>query len=358
MDRLEDLFATFDWDSIILSIGIILATLLAGVLIYRILFSILVRLAGRADSPLRGIVTLRLRGPIRMLVPLLAIMLVSQSLKLSAEIIEVSQHLFSLCFIAGIGWLFINATLAGSDIISSRHDIEVMDNLKARAIQTQLTVVVKIITVIVIILTVATMLMTFNKIRHVGMSILASAGIIGIILGAASQRSIATLIAGMQIAINQPIRINDVVIVEGEWGWIEEITLTYVVVKIWDLRRLVVPVSYFLEKPFQNWTRVSANLLGTVLLYTNHAVPVEEVRQKLHEILQDSANWDKEAWGLQVTNSTYITMELRALMSAANSGALFDLRCEVREKLLAFLADKYPIQYLPLNEEGNILSET
>jgi small-conductance mechanosensitive channel len=357
MDRLEDLFATFDWMSIVSSIGIVFATLLTGVLIYRVLFSILARLAGRAGSPLRGIVIERLRGPSRMLIPLLAIMVVCQSLTFSAGIVEVSQHLFSLCFIAGIGWLFINATLAGRDTIISRYNIEVEDNLKARAIQTQLTVVVKIITVIVIILTVAIMLMTFDKIRHVGMSILASAGIIGIILGAASQRSIATLIAGMQIALNQPIRINDVVIVEGEWGWIEEITLSYVVVKIWDLRRLVVPVSYFLEKPFQNWTRVSANLLGTVFLYTNHAVPVEEIRRKLHEILQNSDRWDKKAWGLQVTDSTYITMELRALMSAENSSVMFDLRCEVREKLLAFLADNYPSQYLPLCEEGKILQE-
>lgn len=356
MNRLKELFATSE--DVIYSIGIVFVALLVGLVIYRILFSILVRLTGRAGTPLRDIFTERLRGPARTLIPLLAIMLVWQSLSFPERVIEVSQHLISLCFIAGIAWLFINATLAGRDIIMSRYDIEVNDDLKARAIHTQLTVLAKIITVVVIIITVAAMLMTFSRIRHVGTSILASAGIIGIVLGAASQRSISTLIAGMQIAFTQPIRINDVVIVEGEWGWIEEITLTYVVVKVWDLRRLVVPVSYFLEKPFQNWTRASTNLLGTVFLYTHHAVPVEEVRRKLHEILQESDNWDKEAWGLQVTNSTYITMELRALMSAANSSAMSNLRCEVREKLLAFLAGKYPSQYLPPWEEKNIFSRT
>jgi small-conductance mechanosensitive channel len=358
MDRLKELFATQGLESIIISIGVVFASLLAGMVIYWVLFSFLVRLAGRSGSPLGSIVAERLRGPARVLFPLLTIMLVAQSLTFSAGFIEVAQHLFSLCFIADIAWLSINATLAGHDIIISRFDVEVKDNLKARAIHTQLTVIVKIITVIVIIVSVATMLMTFDKIRHVGMSILASAGIIGIVFGFAAQRSIATLFGGLQIALTQPIRINDVVIVEGEWGWIEEITLTYIVVKIWDLRRLVVPVTYFLEKPFQNWTRVTANLLGTVLLYTGHTVPVEEVRQKLHEILQNSDKWDKKVWGLQVTNSTYFTMEMRALMSAADSSTMSDLRCEVREKLLAFLAKNYPPQPLPPSEEGKMFSLT
>ena len=358
MDRLKEQFATPGWESIIVSIGVVFATLLAGVAIYRVLFSVLVRLAGRAGAPLGSIMAERLRGPARMLFPLLAIMLVAPSLTFPAGIIEVAQHLFSLCFIAVIAWLSVNATLAGRDIIISRYDVEVKDNLKARAVHTQLTVIVKIIMVIVIIISVATMLMTFEKIRQVGVSILASAGIIGIIVGFAAQRSIATLFAGLQIALSQPIRINDVVIVEGEWGLIEEITLTYVVIKTWDLRRLVVPVTNFLEKPFQNWTRVTANLLGTVYLYTDHAVPVEKVRQKLHEILQDSDKWDKQVWGLQVTNATRITMELRALMSAADSAAAWDLRCEVREKLLAFLWDKYPPQPLPPGEDGNTFART
>jgi len=184
--------------------------------------------------------------------------------------------------------------------------------------------------------------MTFDKIRQVGMSILASAGIIGIIMGFAAQRSIGTIFAGLQIAITQPIRIGDVVVVEGEWGWIEEITLTYVVIKAWDLRRVIVPVTFFLEKSFQNWTRTSSDLIGIVYLYTDYTVPVEAIRGKLHEILEGSEKWDKRAWALQVTNSSKCTLELRALMSAADSLKRWDLRCEVREKLLKFLQDDYP----------------
>ena len=188
--------------------------------------------------------------------------------------------------------------------------------------------------------------MTFDKIRHVGMSILASAGILGVVIGFAAQRSLATLIAGLQIALTQPIRLGDVVIVEGEWGVIEELTLTYVVIKIWDLRRLVVPVTYFLEKPFQNWTRLSANLLGTVILHVDYMFPVDELRQALHEILVSSDNWDKQVWELQVINAGEHTIELRALMSAADSSTLWNLRCEVREKLLAFILENHP-DYLP-----------
>jgi small-conductance mechanosensitive channel len=150
----------------------------------------------------------------------------------------------------------------------------------------------------------------------------------------------------VQIAFSQPIRLDDVVIVEGEWGWIEEITTTYVVVRIWDLRRLVVPLSYFIEKPFQNWTRNTADLLGTVFLYTDYTVPVDEVRQELHRILEASKMWDGKVWGLQVTNASEHTVELRALMSSPGSSQAWDLRCYVREKLIAYLQQNHP-QSLP-----------
>ena len=139
-----------------------------------------------------------------------------------------------------------------------------------------------------------------------------------------------------------PIRLDDVVIVEGEWGRIEEIGTTYVVVRIWDFRRLVVPLSYFIEKPFQNWTRKSADLLGTVFIYTDYTVPVDEVRSQLHAVLQSSGLWDGKTWGLQVTNATENVVELRALMSAPDSGTAWDLRCEVREKMIKFLQEKFP----------------
>jgi len=169
-----------------------------------------------------------------------------------------------------------------------------------------------------------------------------SAGLAGLILGMAMRPTLASLIAGIQIALTQPIRIEDVVIVEGEWGWIEEIHTTYVVVKIWDLRRLVVPLSYFIEKPFQNWTRVTADLLGTVFLYVDYNIQVEEIRQELHSVLESSGMWDGKSWGLQVTNAGEHTLELRALMSAPNGSAAWDLRCHVRERLVQFLQKRHP----------------
>ena len=192
------------------------------------------------------------------------------------------------------------------------------------------------------ILALAAILMTFDKVRQLGASILASAGIAGIIVGLAAQRSIATLLAGIQIALTQPIRIDDVVIVENEWGRIEEITLTYVVVRIWDLRRLIVPITYFIEKPFQNWTRISADLLGTVFLYTDYTVPIQAVREELRRILEGSEKWDRRVCVLQVTDTTERTVQLRALVSAADSSKAWDLRCEVREKLVDFLQKNYP----------------
>ena len=190
------------------------------------------------------------------------------------------------------------------------------------------------------------MLMTFSAVRQIGVSILASAGILGVVLGFAAQKTLGNLIAGIQIALAQPIRLDDAVVVENEWGWIEEITLTYVVVRIWDLRRLVLPISYFIEKPFQNWTRNSADILGSVFIYADYTVPVEEVRAELGRILKESPHWDKKVNVLQVTDATEHTVKLRALMSAADSPTAWNLRCETREKLLEFLQKKYP-QSLP-----------
>ena len=340
--KVVDTFALGGWEGLMLTCGVVLAALLIGMLSYLVLFSVLVRLAGRADIPLNTILVRCLRAPARLLLPLFALMMVEPSLSLPAELLAVAQHFFSLCFIGLFTWLVINATLASRDIITSRYDIDARESFKARAVYTQLTIIVKVILVIIIVISLATMLMTFAKIRAFGVSILASAGIMGIIVGFAAQRSLSTLLAGLQIAITQPIRINDVVIVEGEWGTIEDITLTYVVVKIWDLRRLIVPVSYFLEKTFQNWTRSTTNLLGTVFLYVDYTAPVPEIREKLLEFLQHSQLWDREVWGLQVTNAGEHVLELRALMSAADAPTTFDLRCEVREKLVAFLKETYP----------------
>jgi hypothetical protein len=184
--------------------------------------------------------------------------------------------------------------------------------------------------------------MSIPSIRQIGITLFASAGIAGIVAGLAARPALTNLIAGVQLALTQPIRIDDVVIVEGEWGWIEEIRVTFVVVRIWDLRRLVVPLSYFIERPFQNWTRTKADILGTVFLYVDYTVPVQRVREELHRLLQADDLWDGEVWGLQVTNATDRTIELRALMGARNSEDAWNLRCHVREQLIDFLFREYP----------------
>ena len=184
--------------------------------------------------------------------------------------------------------------------------------------------------------------MTFSEIRKIGVSIIASAGVTGIILGFAAQKIIGGVLAGIQIAITQPIRLDDVVVVENEWGRIEEINLTYVVVRIWDQRRLVLPTTYFIEKPFQNWTKTSSEILGTVFIYTDYTVPLDEIRVELTRLLQNCKYWDGKVNVLQVTNSTEKTVEIRALVSAVDSSTAWDLRVFIRENLIKFLQEKYP----------------
>jgi small-conductance mechanosensitive channel len=181
-----------------------------------------------------------------------------------------------------------------------------------------------------------------------GASLLASAGIASVVIGFAAQKSLSNLIAGFQIAFTQPLRLDDVVIVEKEWGRVEEITLTYVVVRIWDLRRLVLPITYFIEKPFENWTRTSSDILGTVFLYADYSANVEAVRNELTRVLKGAPLWDGKVGLLQVTNTSEKTIELRALMSARDASDAFDLRCLVRESLVAFLQRETP-QALPKN---------
>ena len=256
--------------------------------------------------------------------------------------IDVFNHIINIGFIITLSWFLIRLIMVGEDYIASRYLINIPDNLNARKVLTQVRVIERILVVLVVMISFSTFLMTFDKIRQFGTSLLASAGIVGVILGFAAQKSIATFFAGLQIAITQPIRIDDVVIVENEWGWIEEINLTYIVVRIWDLRRLIVPPSYFIDKPFQNWTRTSASILGTVFIYADYKAPIQSIRNELKRILDNTDLWDKEVCNLQVTNATSQTIEIRALMSASTSPIAWDLRCLVREKLITFLQENFP----------------
>lgn len=198
------------------------------------------------------------------------------------------------------------------------------------------------IDVLLVMLTLSAALMTFPAVRQYGVSLFASAGVAGIVAGLAARPVLSNLMAGVQLAMTQPIRLYDAVIVENEYGTIEEITSTYVVVKLWDLRRMIVPLTYFIEKPFQNWTRESSSLIGNVMIYLDYRAPVELIRQKFEAILKESARWDGQVSAVQVTDFKEGTMELRCLMSARSAGQTFDLRCEVREKLIDFLQREHP----------------
>jgi len=313
-----------------------------AVLAYYVFFKVARMFAKRSHTGLDDSFVKHCRGPSRLLIPLLVVNFLFPVAELPPASLTLLRHAFSLFLIGSIAWMIIKLTYVLEDFLLSQFRVDVKDNLRARRIQTQIQIFKKVVIVIVVMLSLATTLMTFEKVRLLGTSILASAGIAGIIVGLAAQRSVSTLLAGIQVAITQPIRIDDVVIVENEWGRIEEITLTYVVVRIWDMRRLILPITYFIEKAFQNWTRVTADILGTVLLYVDYSVPVKEVRERLHEILADSKLWDGKVWGLQVTNATERTVELRALMSAPDASAAWNLRCEVREKLIEYIRKQHP----------------
>jgi small-conductance mechanosensitive channel len=286
------------------------------------------------------------RGPILTLILLATTKVAVRLLPLGDATQAILVHATTIGVIGAVGWLVIALLTALQDVITAHYILDVQDNLKARRVHTQTRMLRRVAMVLVIVITVSMALMTFANIRAIGTGILASAGVAGLVAGLAARPLVSNLVAGMQVALAEPIRIQDVVIIEGEWGWIEEITTTYVVVRIWDLRRLIVPLSYFFEHPFQNWTRVTAELLGTVFIYVDYSLPTEEVRKELHRILEASGLWDGKVWGLQVTNATDRVMELRALMSAPNSSRGWDLRCHVREKLISFLQANYP-QCLP-----------
>ena len=330
------------WEAMARAFGLLGGAVIIALAGHYIIFKVAEGITGRTQSVLDTSLVKHFRGPFRLIIPLFVVRFVLPLLEISPTLIDFVKNILSLCFIASFAWLIVRMTFVLDDLVLTRYRIDVKDNLQARKIQTQLQIFKKIVIVVVTILALATMLMTFEKVRQLGTTILASAGIVGIVVGLAAQRSIATLLAGLQIAITQPIRVDDAVIVENEWGRIEEITFTYVVVRIWDLRRLVLPITYFIEKPFQNWTRVTADILGTVFLYVDYTVPVQAIREELHRILKNTDLWDGKAWVLQVTNATERTVELRALMSAQDAPTAWNLRCEVREKLLEFIQKNYP----------------
>jgi small-conductance mechanosensitive channel len=334
------------WERWLWSAALLVGAVLFALVLHRMAFRLARRITARSKNVLDKSLVRHGEKPVLLMAPLLMLLAVLPLLRLPVDVHSVIRHAIGLGLIGSLGWLLIAMLGTVDDVISARRSIEVHDNLAARRLRTQVEVLHRILVMGILVVTLAIMLMTFPSIRHLGESLFASAGLAALVAGFAARTTLSNLVAGLQIALTQPIRLDDVVIVEGEWGRIEEISTTYVVVRIWDLRRLVVPLSYFIEKPFQNWTRKTSNLLGTVFVYTDYTVPVDVVRSELHRILERSAIWDGKVWGLQVSNAGERTMELRALMSAPDSSSAWDLRCHVREHLIRFLQEHYP-QSLP-----------
>ncbi len=253
-----------------------------------------------------------------------------------------AAHGLTIAILISIGVIILRVIKASRVLILRRYDKDSADNVQARRIYTQIDVISKVLSFFIVVLTIAAISLTFEGAAIIGESLLASAGVAGIILGFAAQKTIGNLFAGIQIAVAQPIRIEDVVIVENEWGWIEEINLTYVVIRIWDLRRLVVPITYFTERPFQNWTRNQAEIMGAVVMHTDYSVPLEAIRKKMEEIITETPLWNGRVKVLQVIDCHERTIVLRALMTGKDAPTTWDLRCHVREKTIEWLAKEYP----------------
>ena len=312
---------------------------------------------GGAARTVEHAILRRVRRPVLALLILAAVLVTLPALPLSPAVQDGVRHLLVLGLIAAVGWGVVAVADVSEDVLAARYPVDVADNLQARMVRTQVAVLHRIVVVIVAVVAGAVMLVTFPGVQALGASLLASAGIAGLAVGLAVQPVLSNLIAGMQIALTQPVRLGDVVVIDNEWGNIEEITSAYVVVRIWDQRRLIVPFSQIITQPLENWTRRTTDLLGTVFVYADYSVPVEDVRQELHRILQASTLWDGKVWGLQVTNATERTLELRALMSAPDSSSAWDLRCNVREALVAFLQERHPASLPRVRAELQPLAE-
>lgn len=250
-----------------------------------------------------------------------------------------------MAVVASLGWFAVGLVYVFQAVLLRKYDLTAEDNFRARRVHTQFQLFRRMAIAFVVVVTIGALLWTFNdpRIWHYGSGLLASAGIASLILATAAKSTASNFLAGLQIALTEPIRIDDVVVVQGEWGRVEEITSAYVVIKIWDLRRLIVPLSWFIENSFANWTRESADIMGTAFLYVDYTIPVEELRAQLEVVVKASSLWDGKVLGLQVTNLTEKSMELRCLMSSKNSSENFDLRCLVREEMMAWVREHYPL---------------
>lgn len=329
---------------VVLALAVLLAWF-AGVLIHHLGRTVLMRLT--VHLPLLHHTLVYINRSASYALPLLLVQIVVRAAPEDLRGVPTLQHLSAVLFILALTWLLISAARGLADAVEARHPIDVADNLAARTIRTQTRVLTRAVMVVIVVVGLAAVLMTFPSVRTIGTSLLASAGVAGLAIGMAAKPVLGNLIAGLQIALTQPLRIDDVLIVEGEWGRVEEITGTYVVLRIWDRRRLIIPLQWFIEHPFQNWTRRSADLLGAVFWWVDFGLPLEPIRAEVRRLCEEVPQWwDGEVAVVQVVEVSERAMQLRALVTARNSGDAFDLRCHVRAGIIDFIQREYP-EFLP-----------
>ncbi len=324
-----------------LPVVIIAGTAFAVVVLHAVIYAVLKR-AFRNQSRFSSLLVGRSRRPALLLFAAIAAWSLLPLLAEQPALSDLVRHASVIAFILALGLVARSAVSATGQLLLSRYDVTVSDNLKARSVTTQVKVFEQIAVVVIALIVVAAVLMTFDDVQQIGASLLASAGIAGLVIGVAAQKSLGNVVAGVMIAITQPIRLDDAVVVEGEWGWIEEINLTYVVLRIWDKRRLVIPITYFVDQPFQNWTRSSADILGTVVLHVDYRAPIDALRAEQSRLLTGTPLWDGKVDVLQVIDTTPHTVVIRSLVSAADSPTAWDLRVLIREQLIAFLQREHP----------------
>ncbi len=317
-------------------------SLVAGWLLKVGIFWLLRAYERRTSSTLAGSVVRHLGTPAAYFIPVLLVAVLLPLAALEPGPLEAVRRVVGIASIVTFAWVLTQVMDVLEDLVLAHYRLDRDNNLAVRKLLTQLQFVKKIGVSLIFFVALALVLMSFATVRRIGAGLLTSAGIASVIIGFAAQRSLANLLAGFQIAFTQPIRIDDVLVVEGEWGRVEEITFTNVIMKLWDERRLVLPLDYFIEKPFQNWTRTSSQLLGTVFLHVDYSLPVEAVRTELTRIAAGTPRWDGRVALVHVTDAQKRTLQLRILVSAADASTAFELRCEVREKLVAFIQTHYP----------------
>ncbi len=338
---------------ILQGLGIVVGALLAGGLLKWLLFRFLTIYNRRFPRFWVEGALKHLDRPLFYFLPILVLSTVLPLVPLRPDAFEVIRRIVEISLTCAFSWTLIGCVYVVQYRIRHKYQLDKADNFRERKLFTQLQFVKRVVIILIVFFTVALVLMSFPTVRKIGTGLVTSAGIAGVILGFAAQRSIGNLLAGFQIAFTQPIRLDDVLVVENEWGKVEEITLTYVVVRIWDQRRLILPLNYFIEKPFQNWTRTSVELLGTVFIYLDYTAPLEEMRKELNRLLPQNHLWDGRVGILQVTDFKERSMEVRILVSAADAGSAFDLRCWVREKMITFLQQQHP-DALPVTRTAGV----